>query len=432
MSAGGAGLKIYCARKTIQTVQGNAVATITAGGAGDIPPAANPPNIQVVSTHGLDLYPRIAAVNTGASQITMTGPATVSESLTVELVQLDIRHDGCGAATCGTKMEVRFATPPASGIRVNPQWNDPTGQVVYDIESGSDHLTINPVHIGGYRTALRWIGKAYGGVRLSPAYFEDINQIADIESRSYGITLQFNNIIDWHASGAYAAAYGGNVAPWYVSPHAGPVTIHWNNRGWLYNGATAGGEWAGYVSGKWYSPGPPGTSYNTTGAVLTTPDRAECSPIVFGGRFRLSRMAVNVTAAGSGAALKVGLYENDPLTNRPGMLLSAGNVTISGTGDQTGPMSDYIGSPGHYWECYVATWTAAPSAITFQALLGGGSPGNWLLGSIFPGTLYNTNQAQSVVYQAAGLYAAGLPQYLSGLTTDASGLRAAAVSWQQM
>ena len=42
------------------------------------------------------------------------------------------------------QMEVRFNTPPANGINVNPQWDDPTGQVVYDIESGSDHLTISP------------------------------------------------------------------------------------------------------------------------------------------------------------------------------------------------------------------------------------------------------------------------------------------------
>ena len=126
--------------------------------------------------------------------------------MTVELVQLDIAHDGCGAATCGINMEVRFAVPPASGISVNPQWDDPTGQVVYDIESGSDYLTIKPMHLGGYRMALRWIGKAYGGVRLAPPISRTSTRSPISRPVLRHHARNSTTCINWHASGAYAGS----------------------------------------------------------------------------------------------------------------------------------------------------------------------------------------------------------------------------------
>ena len=82
-SAGGGGsggLKVYCARKTLQTTSRQRRRHGHRRRHRRHPGGANPSNIEVVSDHGLDLYPRITAVNTGASQITMTGPATVSET----------------------------------------------------------------------------------------------------------------------------------------------------------------------------------------------------------------------------------------------------------------------------------------------------------------------------------------------------------------
>lgn len=435
--AGIGGLQVYCARKTIQTTSGSNVATVITGGTSDIPTVPTPSNLQVVSNHGLDVYPRITAVNTGANTITMSGPATVSETMPVELVQLDIRDDGCGAAVCGTKMEVRFNTPPANGINVNPQWDDPTGQVVYDIESGSDHLTISPTHTGGYRTILRYIGQAYGGVNLDVAYSEDINQLAEIGALSYGMSLRFNDIINWHANGAYAGSYGGNVAPWYVSPIAGPTTISWNNRVWLYNGARSGNSGASYNNGSsWYQGPPLGTSFVIAGVPLTAVDQAECEPLVFSDAFRLSKLAVYVTNAGSTASLKLYLYERDPQTGLPGRQLSAATapIPIAGTGQTSINMSDYIGSPGMYWGCYVGTWTTPPSLIAIQALSSGSipGPGARLLGAANVSTLYNSSAAQSAIYNVSGLYTSGLPDSLSGLTALQPTLQPGALSWQPL
>ena len=173
--AGIGGLQVYCARKTIRNDERQQCATVITGGTSDIPTVPTPSNLQVVSNHGLDVYPRITAVNTGANTITMSARRRLARQC---------RSNWCNSIF-GTmvavrrfaepKMEVRFNTPPANGINVNPQWDDPTGQVVYDIESGSDRLTISPVYTGGYRTILRYIGQAYGGVNLDVAYSEDIN-----------------------------------------------------------------------------------------------------------------------------------------------------------------------------------------------------------------------------------------------------------------
>ena len=38
-------------------------------------------------------------------------------------------------------------------------------------------------------------------------------------------------------------------------------------------------------------------------------------------------------------------------------------------------MSDYIGSPGLYWGCYVGTWTTAPSLVAVQAISSSNVPG---------------------------------------------------------
>ena len=86
------------------------------------------------------------------------------------------------------------------------------------------------------------------------------------------------------------------MAPWYVSPIAGPTTISWNNRVWLYNGARSGNNGASYNNGSsWYQGPPLGTLFVIAGVPLTAVDQAECEPLVFSDAFRLSKLAVYVT-----------------------------------------------------------------------------------------------------------------------------------------
>ena len=77
-------------------------------------------------------------------------------------------------------------------------------------------------------------------------------------------------------------------------------------------------------------------------------------------------------------------------------------------------MSDYIGSPGMYWGCYVGTWTKPPGLIAIRALSSGSipGPGARLLGAANVSTLYNSSAAQSAIYNVSGLYTSGLPDPL--------------------
>lgn len=430
---GSGGVGLYCAKKTIQVTSGSTTATVTSGGTSDIPTPGAVPNVLIATDHGLGLNPRISAVNTGAGTITMTAPATMTDTLTVMLTQIGIRGDGCGAVTCGANLEARFVTAPTNGVQVTLYFQDPFCAVAYDLENASDYLTIDPVHVGGCRTLLRYTATAYGGVRFRPSYFEDTNQLLDIEPFSYGVDAVINRRINAPPAGAYAGSYGGIVAPWYVDKAAGATTIRYNNRTWNYNGASTGNDLTAYANNGWFQGAPPGAAFVLAGAALTTTDRAECSPMQFGAPFRLAKLGIDATAAGAGTNLKLYLYARDPVTGLPGKQLSAATapVAITGTGGWAATMTDYIGSPGMFWGCYVATWTTAPSFVAMQAQTSGGGLGygGWLLGNTNTANLYATSQPQAVVYAQSGLYAAGLPAYLSGLTTAAASLQPAALSW---
>ena len=354
----------------------------------------------------------------------------VAQTLSPETMTTDQGKSCREGGTCGKNIEIRFASPPAISAHIALQWFDPTGRVAYDIENGSDYLTATPVHVGGYRTILKYTAIAYGGITLTPSYVEFDNEIAEVESQSYGVVVNIHHIINDPIPGAYAGSYGDWVAPWYVDPAAGATKISYNNRTFLYNGADGGGDpHPGYVSAHWYLPGPPGTQYTTAGVPLAAPDTIYCAPLVAGAPFGLAALGVDVTAAGTGAAARLALYANDPATGRPGILLADTEpISISDEGFASARSNYYIGSPGLYWACILGTWSAAPSVISQRTFAG---PSGWLLGYGAFTTMLGAKQPQGVSYGAAGLYDAGFPPSLSGLTADLASKPLPVVGWWQ-
>lgn len=438
----GTPLQVYCARKTITITPNSNVATVTVGGVSDIPAIVSPNNIAVIADHGLALDPRITSVNTGSGTFTMTGPATVvaNETINVELVQIGLKNDGCSATVCAANMEVRFVTAPGAGSdNVVLYWQDPTGWAAFDMENSSDYIEAKPIHVGGYRELLRWVGQSDGGINFKPSYIEFTNQIADIEALSSGIEVNVHNTINFQIPGAYAAdqaaatpvntqSQGGMVAPWYVSPIAGPTKISYANRTFDYNGASSGGEpHPGYVTQPWHLTQKVTQTTDATGVALGATDTIYCSPDERGTVSQLNMLALDNVSGGSGGHINMAVYANDPVTARPGQLLtSTGSVALSAPSFPDGSVgTNVILSPGFYWDCMMGSWSGtAPSFVSYvssSASLGGViSPFNWwMTGASSLSIALTPNQAQGVTYAAAGLFAAGFPQSLTGLTSDA-------------
>lgn len=217
---GAGGTQLFCTHTTARLTSGNAMIAVpsTAGYRAGA-------NILAVADHGLPLADKVARI-VDHTHLVLTKPPYVTGVVALTLTQENIVHDGQG----GTKIEVRFVTPPHGRSDIDIHWIDPTGYAAYDITGAGDYWFIRPLMVGGYDVALKHTGARDGGVTFEPTYVELLNQCIDIGRETYGDVTIFHRIINPPIPDC----------PGYVDPQAGPTITAYNNVYHLYNGASFG------------------------------------------------------------------------------------------------------------------------------------------------------------------------------------------------
>lgn len=180
----------------------------------------------------------------------------------------------------------------------------------------------------------------------------------------------------------------------------------------------------GYISTQWYPPTntPAATQTIANDTIYCTPIKIEGSPAV------AKALGVDVTAAGTGASVKIAIYATDSTTRRPGAKLqSTAGISISGTGAASATITTQALFPGIYWGCSLYTSTSAPTVVATQTgnitgasvIMGGGGVASAIGSGYFNGISYNVG----------GLYTSGFPSTLVNLGSDVT--QVPMVAWQQ-
>jgi hypothetical protein len=129
-----------------------------------------------------------------------------------------------------------------------------------------------------------------------------------------------------------------------------------------------------FKSGRYYSP-----NYNNTFATgATTLEQLRCVPFVVGRTTTFDRIAIEVTTAGAGGTVRLGIYSDTD--GIPGeVVLDAGTVVTSALGVKEIIIDQEL-SPGLYWLAAVPQNGVAPSIYCVTAA------GNFYVGhTSFPG-----------------------------------------------
>lgn len=173
----------------------------------------------------------------------------------------------------------------------------------------------------------------------------------------------------------------------------------------------------GYVSGRWYSD-----THNaaTASGVVATAGRmwahtftVEDSPLP------IDKLAIRVITGGTGSAVKLAIYNNNPATGQPNELIaqaSTESATTAATTDVEMTLNSPVTLlPGIYWLAQVHNWsTTAPIVVTYSTVV----PSNSRLGTASAATAITQTGGflyADITYATAFPATFGTPTYVSGV-----------------
>lgn len=437
---GSGGTPLYCKVFAAVLVSGNA--TIGVPSVSGVPTGTN---ILVTAAEGIPLETTVVSTQATSTLngitcpcITLSNPVYVTTTtpelvtITQELIATSgppnfsqacqkVPGQGTYVASCGYALEVRFTTPPANGLQIDLNVNDPTGKAAYLVPSESDYVFLRPHLVGGYDFGLKHTGLSDGGLEFRPTYVEILNHLASVERVDPNACA--------NPCSAGVAPFGDViVANRVINPPIpdSPGNFDPKARNGLrviFNGATyfdPSSSHPGYVTGNWYWPLP----VMNRNLITIVNNTIQCHRALIGPGALPKALAVDVDSAGVGN-VNLALYANNPITSRPGSLLgTTGNIAVSTSGPAAAAISytrnTTLLPSGTYWVCSLwDTNGSSVNGIVSSALSDPNVDGGWAMGNPGgPGTVLTNGTPLGVSF--AHSFSSGYPSTLINLTSDAN------------